>query len=138
MISYQFFTETAVNTILREIVLYWPLIGRWLNNRADILVFIYGFSWVFVLSSVIPSLILGKERGMFAQFVVVLAVTLSALFMQGILVQYTELGMERIFGLARFLENPLDAVSFLFFPYIMIILIDVFGRMKKRSLVTDI
>jgi hypothetical protein len=138
MISYQFFTETAVNTLLREMVVYWPMIGLWLTRRVDILIFIYGFSWVFVLSSVIPSLILGKDRGMFVQFIVVLAVTLSAVLMQDILIIYTELGMERLFGLARFLENPLDAVSFLFFPYILIVFIDLFGRMKKRAHITEL
>src|SRR4030042_6298729 len=84
MISYQLFTETAVKTVTREMVVLWPQIGDWMNSRVDVIVFIYAFSWVFVLSSVIPSLILGKERGALVQFVIVLALTFTTLIIQDV------------------------------------------------------
>jgi hypothetical protein len=132
MISYQFFTETAVKTVINEILVQWPQIGGWLVNRIDTLVFIYAFSWVFVLSSVIPTLILGKERGMFIQFLVVLAVTVPVFIIQDVLATCTGLEVDQIFNLAVFLNNPLDAASFLFLPYIVIVLIDVFGWANKH------
>ena len=133
MITHQLFTETAVKTLMKEIVYHWPNIGSWLNNRVDLVVFIYAFSWVFVLSSVIPSLILGKERPVFVQFLVVLSLTLSTLIIQDVLVIYTGIQVERIFRLAVFLRDPLDATIFLFFPYILMLSIDIFER-RKRSL----
>ncbi|MFC1804138.1 hypothetical protein ACFL0D_09285 [Thermoproteota archaeon] len=133
MITYQLFTETAVKTVMREIIVLWPQIGSWLNVRVDMLIFIYAFSWVFLLSSVIPSLILGKERGILVQFMVVLVLTISALIVQDVLVMYTEIEVDKIFSLAIFLKNPLDAASFLFFPYILMLLIDVCGRAKKHK-----
>ena len=132
MISYQFFTETAVKTVINEIIVQWPQVGGWLVSRVDTVVFIYAFSWVFVLSSVFPTLILGKERGMFIQFLVVLAVTVPVFIVQDALLMYTGIKVERIFSLAVFLDNPLDAASFLFLPYVMIFLIDVFGWVNKH------
>ena len=133
MITYQLFTETAVETLMREIVVLWPQIGYWLSIRIDMLVFIIAFSWVFVLSSVIPSLILGKDRGTLVQFMVVLALTISALIIQDVLVTYTGIEVDQIFSLAVFFRNPLDAAFFLAFPYILMILIDIFGRAKKHK-----
>ena len=124
MISYQFFTEIAVKTVIDEVLVQWPLIGGWLANRVETVVFIYAFSWVFVLSSVFPTLILGKERGMFIQFFFLVQ---DALFL------YTGIEIDRIFNLAVFLNNPLDAASFLFLPYIVIILIDLFGWENKKK-----
>ena len=62
MVSYQIFTQTAVETVVTSLNLYFPTVGAWLLLRMDMIVFIYAFAWVFVLSSIIPTLILGKER----------------------------------------------------------------------------
>jgi hypothetical protein len=132
MITYQFFTETAVKTVMREILVLWPQIGIWLNNRVDLLVFIIAFSWVFVLSSVIPSLILGKDRGTLVQFLVVLALTASTLITPDNLMRYTGLEVQRIFGLVAFLKTPYDAVTFLSLPYILMVMVDLFGRSDKH------
>ncbi len=60
MISYQLFTQTAVTTVVESLYVSWPAVGRWLLSRLDMIVFICAFAWVFVLSSVVPPLILGK------------------------------------------------------------------------------
>lgn len=133
MITYQFFTETAVKTVMNEIIIRWPEMGLLLYNRLDLLVFIYAFSWVFVLSSVIPSLILGKERGTFVQFVVVLIITISTLRLQDVFVTYTGIEIERLFSLVVFFRNPIDAAFYLFFPYLLMFLVDIFGRASKQK-----
>ena len=131
MISYQLFTETAVRTMIREVMVLWPQIGYWLTIRLDILVFIIAFSWVFVISSVIPSIILGKNSGTFVQFMVVLTLTGSSLIIQDALFKNTGILVERILSYAIFLKNPLDAASYLSFPYILMLIVDIFGRVKK-------
>ena len=78
MVSYQIFTETAVKTVVDSFTYYMPLLGNWLSLRIDMVTFIYAFAWVFVLSSIIPSLILGRDRGVFTQFIVCLTLTLTA------------------------------------------------------------
>ena len=131
MISYQLFTETAVRTMIREVMVLWPQIGYWLTIRLDMLVFIIAFSWVFVISSVIPSMILGKNSGTIVQFVVVLTLTGSSLIIQDALFKNTGILVERILSYAIFLKNPLDAASYLSFPYILMLIVDIFGRVKK-------
>jgi len=44
----------------------------------DVLVFMHAFAWVFVLSSLIPSVILGKERSTLIQFLVCLMLAFVA------------------------------------------------------------
>ena len=132
MITYQLFTETAVKTVMREIAVLWPRIGLWLNLRVDMLVFVYAFSWVFLLSSAIPSLILGKERGMLAQFVIALVLTISGLIIEDVLAKYVGIEVDQIFRLATLFRNPIDAAFFLSFPYILMILIDIYGLERKK------
>jgi hypothetical protein len=132
MISYQLFTETAVKTVMREVNVLWPQIGTWLNSRIDMVVFIYAFSWVFVLSSVIPFLILGRERGVFVQFVMVLILTFTAFVIQDALVIYFGVQVDQIFSLVVFFQNPLIATLFLFAPYVLMLLIDLRGRAKRH------
>jgi len=133
MMTYQLFTETAVKTVMREILIIWPQIGYWLYGWIDIMVFVIAFSWVFVLSSVIPSLILGEESGTLVQFLVVLVLTSSVFIMQDVFVIYTGIDVEKIFGLALFLRNPLDAIFYLFFPYILMLLVDMRRRAKREN-----
>jgi hypothetical protein len=82
-VSYQIFTDTAVKSIATFISMSWPAAGTWLNANVETIVFIYAFTWIFVLSSVIPSVILGKERSVLLQYAVVLALTLIAFFYGG-------------------------------------------------------
>lgn len=62
LVSYQLFTQTAVSTLVAYVNMIWPAVGGWLSLRIDLIVFVYAFAWVFLLSSVIPSVILGRER----------------------------------------------------------------------------
>ena len=68
MTSYQFFTATTVESVTAFINVYLPTAGAWMAARLDMIVFIHSFAWIFLLSSVIPALLLGKERGVLVQF----------------------------------------------------------------------
>ena len=127
MISYQLFTQTAVETIIEHIATLYPWAGAWFASRTDMIVFIYAFSWVFVLSSVIPSIILGKERSVIVQFLVTLILTLIAFLIQDALIA-------TISGLASLFLNTGTAIVYLVIPYLLMLIFDVYSkiRLKKR------
>ena len=95
-VSYQLFTDTAVKSIATNINLFWPTVSSWLNSNIQTLVFVYAFTWIFVLSSVIPSAILGKQRSTIIQYAVVLTLTLIAFFMSDILQAVAGIRIEQI------------------------------------------
>jgi len=137
MVSYQIFTQTAVKTVVDTLVVYAPFLGLWLNSRIDMVVFVYAFAWVFVLSSIIPTLILGKERSVFVQFLVCLVLTLLGF----ILIDF----FKSAYGFdlsdpAMLLANPYMqvfgniafAIFYLSLPYVFMIAIDYRGRKKRK------
>ena len=75
MISYQLFTQSAVSSVMELIKSPFPQVASWMNSRMDLIVFVYAFAWIFVLTSVIPTAILGRERSVIVQFIVVLTLT---------------------------------------------------------------
>ena len=85
MITYQIFTRTAVSTIVTNVDAIIPSLGLWLSSRIDLVVFVYGFAWVFILSSAIPCAILGKERGVLVQFFLCLILVFLAFIMVDVL-----------------------------------------------------
>lgn len=133
MISYQLFTQTAVTTVMTYIDKYWPFVGAWLASRMDMIVFIYAFSWVFVLSSAIPSVILGKEKGVLVQFFVCLILTFVAFVVQDILATYGGGPVDQLYGLAVLFQNPFLAVGYLSIPYLLMLILDVRSRKKRKK-----
>ncbi|MCW4000211.1 MAG: hypothetical protein NWE93_08220 [Candidatus Bathyarchaeota archaeon] len=138
MVSYQIFTETAVETVLGSLTLYVPFAGLWLGSHIDMVVFVYSFAWVFVLSSIIPVLILGKERSVFVQFIVCLAMALLGF----ILVDFFKTAYNfDLSNSAVILSNPYTwmfsniffAIFYLSLPYIFMLAIDYRGRRKNKS-----
>jgi len=136
MVSYQIFTQTAVKTVVDLVNVYWPLFGGWLTLRIDMIVFVYAFAWVFVLSSIIPTLILGKERSVLVQFIVCLTLTLLGLILVDVLKGY---GFD-LSNPTMLLANPYTqifnslffAAFYLALPYVFMIGIDIRSK-KKRS-----
>jgi hypothetical protein len=128
LITYQLYTETAVKTVMNEIMVLWPSIGIILSTRVELLVFVIAFSWVYLLSSVIPSQILGKESSTLVQFIIVLTLTSSTLIIQDIMVIFTGMDPNRIFSLTKILMNPIDAASYLVLPYVVMFIIDLFNK----------
>jgi hypothetical protein len=133
MISYQLFTQTAVNAVTTCINILSPAIGTWLTARIDTIVFIYAFAWVFVLSSVIPSILLGKGRSVLIQFLVCLTLTFVALTLQDIIMTHASISIAGLFSLTSLLQNPIIAAGYLLMPYIFMITLDICARKKQQK-----
>jgi hypothetical protein len=131
MISYQLFTETAVKTLVSSLGLVFPAAGFWLNSRIDMIVVINAFAWVFVLSSVIPSIILGKERSILVQFFVCLTLTIVSFVILDAIQNVGGPLLNQLQGAAFLFSNTFFAVLYLALPYIAMLAID--WRMKKRQ-----
>jgi len=133
MVSYQLFTQIAVTAVTTYIDVLWPLVGAWLVSRMDMLVFIHAFAWVFLLSSAIPSVILGKGRGVLIQFFVCLALTFSAFVVQDVLFTYGGGSIGQIFSLAVLFNNPFLAMGYLSLPYLLMLGLDIHSRRKQKK-----
>jgi hypothetical protein len=133
LISYQLFTQTAVSTVVTHIKMIWPFVGEWLVYRMDVIVFIYAFAWIFLLSSVIPSFILGKQRSVLIQFVVCLTLAFAAFEIQDLLIAY-ELGpFNHILGLTALFQNPVFAAIYLLTPYLLMLFLDLRSRRRCKE-----
>ena len=132
-VSYQLFTDTAVKSVASYANLWMPSTGTWINSNIQTIVFIYAFTWIFVLSSVIPSVILGKERSVLIQYLVVLILTLLAFFMADMLQIIVGIQIADMLNAAKFLTNPLLAVLYLAVPYFFMIGLDIRARKATRG-----
>ena len=133
MISYQLFTETAVTTVVTQLNTVVPTVGFWLAARVDMVVFVYAFAWTFVLSSVIPSLLLGKERGVLVQFFVCLTLTFLAFALLDVLQNYAGTSLAQLLSFSFLFNNPILAGLYLALPYIVMIGLDVHSRRKNKA-----
>jgi len=133
MISYQLFTEAAVKTIVSSIGFLFPSAGLWLSSRVDMIIFIYAFAWVFVLSSVIPSVILGKERSILVQFFVCLTLTFTAFIILDALENLGGPLINQLRGAAFLFDNPIFAALYLSLPYIIMFTIDWRAKKKQKQ-----
>ena len=124
MVSYQIFTQTALTTVISSLGTSSPFLSSWLNSRLELVIFIYAFAWVFVLSSIIPTLILGKERRIFIQFLVCLALTLtvSVLFdvLKGYGLDLSDPNLILSNSYTHLFSNIFFSVFYLSLPYIFI------------------
>ena len=146
MISYQLFTQTAVVTVVDFVNETWPsMVSAWLISKVETIVFIHAFAWIFVLSSVIPSVLLGKERSVLIQFFVCLTLTLAAFWIKDNLPafiggQSIESLINQIFSLAAFFNNPFLAGLYLLAPYLFMVGLDIHSHKnnKKRKILKKI
>ena len=132
IISYQLFTQTAVTSITNILNQFLPSIGSWLILKTDIVVFIHAFAWIFVLSSVIPSIILGKGRSILIQFWLCLTLVLVALLFEDILtIIIGGQPITKFQALLLWLQNPVLAGLYLSIPYLFMFYLDLRQRKKK-------
>ena len=131
MISYQLFTETAVTTLVTQIDTLVPSIGFWITSRVDMIVFVYAFAWTFVLSSVIPCFLLGKERSALFQFFVCLALTFLAFMLVDVLEANAGTSLAQLLSFAFVFSNPVLAALYLSLPYLVMIGLDVRSRRQN-------
>lgn len=134
MLCYHLFTQTAIATAITQIVMFWPSIAAWIVSRMNIIVLIYDFAWIFLLSSVIPSFILGRERSVLIQFFVCLTLTLLVFIVQRSLPTYGGETVKQMLSLTVFFHNPLLAAGYLLAPYIFMLILDI--RSSRRSFLT--
>jgi hypothetical protein len=134
-VSYQLFTDTAVRAVSDSLNSVWPTVSVWLNTNLETIVFVYAFTWLFVLSSVIPSVILGRERSVLVQYIVVLVLTLLAFSIKDILLVVSGINLDMLLNAATLLNNPILACVYLAVPYIVMVGLDAHSRRtKKKSL----
>lgn len=131
-VSYQLLTDTAVKTVATQIGLVWPSAAIWINSNMQTITFIYAFTWIFVLTSVIPSALLGKERGVLIQYFVVLFLSLLALFIPDILFATFGIQLNEIIASSTITQNIVIALLYLSVLYFFMIGLDLRGR--KRAI----
>ena len=136
MTSYQLFTKITVDSITIFIGNYLPIIGAWMASRLDLIVFIHSFAWIFLLSSFIPSVLLGKQRGVLVQFTLCLTLALLANIIQGAVIDASNGPLDQIFGLGTLLRNPLLAASYMSLPYLLMAWFDIHGKRQKQRLLS--
>ena len=130
MTTYQLFTETTVKSITPIITTYLPTVGTWIADKTDIIVFIHSFAWIFLLSSAIPALLLGKQRGVLVQFGLCLTLAFLAFVIQDALI-VLDGASHQIQGLTSLFQNPLLATVYLTIPYLLMLGFDIVSRRKK-------
>ena len=130
-VSYQLFTQTAVETLAFNIISLSPTVSTW-SSDIEMIVFVYAFTWIFVLSSVIPSQLLGKERSVLVQYFVCLVLAFLAFSIQNLLVTYGGGQTQQLFSISTFLGNPILAVAYLAIPYVVMLGLDIHARRQRR------
>jgi hypothetical protein len=121
-----------VTNIVTQLNTFIPTAGLWLVARVDMVVFIYAFAWTFVLSSVIPSLLLGKERSVLVQFFVCLTLTFLAFVLLDVLQNYAGTSLAQLLSFSFLFRNPLIAGLYLALPYIVMLSLDVRARRRNK------
>jgi hypothetical protein len=132
-VTYQLFTDTAVRALSVNIAFISPMVSSWINDNIDLIVFIYAFTWIFVLSSVIPSLLLGKKRSVLTQYVVCLSLAVLALSIQGLLLTFVDFDIAQLFSVAALLSNPILAVIYLAIPYLVMLALDLKSNAQSKN-----
>ena len=132
LITYQMFTRVAVINVVQSMGPFFPSIQEFLMPRIDRIEFMYSFAWIWVMTSLIPSLIL-KRRSALLQFVVVLVLTFLAVEFESVL-SFVVGGefVEQIFRVAVWLGNPWLATLYLLSPFLVILSVDLYERRKKK------
>jgi hypothetical protein len=131
IITYQVFTLTAVHSLIGFLASLCPSLAAFMTPRISMVTFIHAFAWVFVLSSVIPVIILGKSRSVLLQFFLCLTVTLVAVSIEDILIHMmgtAPTAQMQVFSV--WFQNPLIAGLYLSVPYVLMLYLDIHARKK--------
>ena len=132
LITYQMFTHVAVISVVQFINPIFPSAQEFLMPRIDRIEFLYSFAWIWVMTSLIPSLIL-KRKSALLQFVIVLVLTFLALEFESIL-SFTVGGevVQQIFGATSLLRNPVLAILYLLSPFLIIFSVDFYDKRRRE------
>ena len=135
MFSYQVFTQTALTTVISSFRVSAPL-ASWLTSRIDLAAFVVSFAWMFVLSSIISNLIFGKEKRLFIQFFISLALTVTSTILfealkgNGLDLTNPNTVFYNIY--TQVFSNAFFAFFYLCLPFIFMLFIDVRTIIKKK------
>ena len=135
LISYQLFTQTAVVSVLSYFNVSWPsALSEWFVSHEELIIFIHGFAWVFVLSSVIPSVLLGKERSVILQFLVCLLLTLVSISLRDLLPFFHDGQINnQILNISDLFRDPGFAGIYLSVPYFLMLYLDIRSKRLKTK-----
>jgi hypothetical protein len=134
IISYQLFTQTAVYSLIYFLSIFSPSAEEFIISRISTIVFVHTFAWIFVLSSVIPSIILGKGRSVLLQFFLCLTITFVAVSVEDILTLIMGAApTAQVQNLAFLFQNPLVAGVYLSAPYLIMLYLDISERRKGKK-----
>jgi hypothetical protein len=81
-------------------------------------IFVHSFAWIFLLSSAILSLILGKERSVLIQFMICLTLTFLASVITDISAGLNGT-LDQIRGIASLFQNPVLTGVYLSLPCLL-------------------
>ncbi len=127
--TYQLFTATAVRTTVAYLNTLLPSLGLLLAREEGTMVFIHGFAWIFLLSSIIPAIILGNRRSTLVQFIVCLLLALTPTLFR----DWIGETLQQIAGMNHMLSNIYFASLYLLIPYLLMIAIDAVASRRERN-----
>ena len=134
IISYQLFTQTAVYSAVSFLDSILPAAGGIMLSRLEMIVFIHAFAWIFVLSSVIPSVILGKGRSVLLQFFICLTLTLVAVSIEDVLTLLVgTTAIHQVQTMSVWFRNPAIAGLYLSAPYVFMLYLDIRSRKTHQE-----
>jgi hypothetical protein len=131
IVSYQFFTQSALTTLASSI----PALATWINSNVNLMVFICSFAWMFVLSALVSLVMFGRERRLTIQFLVSLGLTLAGSALLGLLQGAgLDLSNPSIFAnpFNLLFGNVVFAFLYLALPFIFMVAVDL-GLMKIKK-----
>ena len=109
--------------------------GFMVGARIDLAVFVCSFAWMFVLSSVISNLLFGKQRRVFIQFLISLALTVTSTVLFDALkssgFDLTNPNNVLSNSYTQFFGNAFFAFFYLSLPYIFMLVIDLRAMSKE-------
>ncbi|MEM2430800.1 MAG: hypothetical protein QXX94_02375 [Candidatus Bathyarchaeia archaeon] len=135
MVSYQMFTHVSVSTVVGSINGLMPSLSNWLLSKIDLINFIHNFAWIFVLSSLIPSILLGKERNVTVHFIFCLTFTLISTWIKDYVFELNAGGSSNLITTLSLLFHNLPvAIIYLYAPYIVMIALDIHtNKLRTRK-----
>jgi hypothetical protein len=135
MVSYQIFTQSAINTLAATLGGPVPVLASWLSSGSASAAFICGFAWMFVLSAVVETLMFGKEKRLSFRFLVSLGLTLAGSVLLGLLsLVGLDLSNPSVLSgpFTMLFGNAFFALFYLASPFIFMLAMD-FRAMRKRK-----
>ncbi|MBS7639160.1 hypothetical protein KEJ42_01615 [Candidatus Bathyarchaeota archaeon] len=131
MVGYQIFTQISLVTLIDSLNNFMPSLGAWLTLNLSTINFIHNFAWVFVLSSIAPSILLGKDRSVIVHFIFCLAFTLVSAWIRDIVLAN---GSNPVTTISYLFHNPLIATLYILAPYIIMLTLDIhINRARARK-----